>query len=453
MHQKLVQQRQQFREDEVSKLLKWARSGESASIIGISGVGKSNLFNHLLDSETQRAYLGEAVGNYLFVRVNFHYIPDFSNRSLYSVILEQFELLDGNCEQLNLTSAQLDQVGHYHEQLLDAGDDVLKVQRYFKQAIQLLLRGNERRIVFVFDQFDEVYQEADGRFFANLRGLREAYKYRISYFAFTRGMLPRLAEMDPAREEFSELLLGNVVGLGPYNNFDARNLLERVSSRIQLPLTEAQAAQLLHLSGGHAGLLKSAYLAMAQDGATLTGSEEQEVMALLAVPNVETECAKIWNSIRLDERKLLARLAHGGTAVSADHTTLYELQVKGLITKTEPMTLFCPLFTHYTRHQEALWERPLYLEPQTRQVWVLGTPTEALTALEYKLFSLLYERLDEIVEKDELIEAGWPGAKGGVSDQAITAAMYRLRRKIEPDPNEPRFLESLRGQGYQLHSS
>ncbi|MCB9431060.1 MAG: winged helix-turn-helix domain-containing protein [Ardenticatenaceae bacterium] len=454
MYQKHVRQRRQFREEEVSKLLKWARAGESASIIGISGVGKSNLFNHLLDIETQQAYLGTSVKDYLFVRVNFHYIPDFTNRSLYSVILEQFELLDGRCEQLNLTQAQLDQLSSYHDQLLEAGDDVLKVQRYFKLAIRLLLRESERRIVFLFDQFDEVYQEADGRFFANLRGLREAYKYRISYFTFTRGMLSRLAEMDPAREEFSELLLGNVIGLGPYNAHDALSLLERVSSRIQLPPSEEQAARLLHLSGGHAGVLKSVYLAVAQDGLALVADEATTVAALLTIPNVETECAKIWNSVRLDERKLLARLAHGAALVgSTDAATLYELQIKGLVSQTEPFTIFCPIFAHYARHQEALWERPLYLEPQSRQVWVLGTPTEPLTALEYKLFSLLYERIDEIVDKDELIEAGWPGTQGGVSDQALTAAMYRLRRKIEPDPKQTRFLDSLRGQGYQLHSS
>lgn len=456
MYQKHVRQRHQFREEEVSKLLKWARGGESASVIGISGVGKSNLFNHLLDSETQKAYLGEAVKAYLFVRVNFHYIPDFTNRSLYSLILEQFELLDGNCHQLNLTSAQLDQLSSYHDQLLEAGDDILKVQRYFKLALRLLLRESERRIVFLFDQFDEVYQEADSRFFANLRGLREAYKYRISYFTFTRGMLSRLAEMDSAREEFSELLLGNVVGLGPYNRHDAYSLLDRVSSRIQLPPSEAQAARLLALSGGHAGLLKGIYLAVAQDGVVLAEDEETAVSTLLAIPNIETECAKIWNSVRLDERKLLARLGHGATvttAVSSDTATLYELQVKGLVSKTEPYTIFCPLFAQYARQQEALWERPLYLEPQSRQVWVLGTPTEPLTALEYKLFSLLYERIDELVDKDDLIEAGWPGTQGGVSDQALTAAMYRLRRKIEPDPKQTRFLDSLRGQGYQLHSN
>ena len=58
------------------------------------GTGKSNLFNHFLDPQTQHHYLGEDMSKYIFVRVNFHYMPDFSVRSVYSLILEQFELLE-----------------------------------------------------------------------------------------------------------------------------------------------------------------------------------------------------------------------------------------------------------------------------------------------------------------------------------------------------------------------
>jgi DNA-binding winged helix-turn-helix (wHTH) protein len=58
--------------------------------------------------------------------------------------------------------------------------------------------------------------------------------------------------------------------------------------------------------------------------------------------------------------------------------------------------------------------------------------------------------LGELVLKDELVDAGWPGIQGGVSDEALTAAMSRLRKKIEFLPNSSHFLESIRGQGYKL---
>jgi two-component system phosphate regulon response regulator OmpR len=36
------------------------------------------------------------------------------------------------------------------------------------------------------------------------------------------------------------------------------------------------------------------------------------------------------------------------------------------------------------------------------------------------------------------------------SERAIDVQVTRLRRKIEPDPREPRFLHTVRGKGYVL---
>ncbi|MGB0389261.1 MAG: winged helix-turn-helix domain-containing protein [Ardenticatenaceae bacterium] len=451
-----------FRQAEISRLLNHARAGASASIIGVSGTGKSNLFNHLLDPLAQSHYLGDHTSKYIFVRVNFHYMPDFTIRSVYSLILEQLELLDERLELLNLHSEQIKQIGRYHEALLDAGDDVLKVQRYFNLAIRTLLGRSKRQLIFLFDQFEEVYQNATPRLFTSLRGLREAYKYRLSYFVFTRNTLLKLAETDPAREEFYELLAPNVTGLGPYNPEDASSLLRRVSRRYQLPLNEPQADRLLDLSGGHAGLLRAAYLAVGQDGLELSAhaSDSHAIAKLLGVTNVITECNKIWNSIMVEERRLLARYAHYSHDVvpnEGEQETQRQLQLKGLLIEVEGpaseprWTIFSPLFAAFVKTQESLWEKPIYFDGQIRSVWVQGQPTKPLTALEFNLFSLLHERAGEVVQKEELIQAGWPDAQGGVTDEAINAVMARLRRKVEPDPRNHRFVKTVRGQGYRLN--
>ena len=101
-------QRPGFRQTETEKLFKWMHAGESASIIGISGVGKSNLFNHIRDPYTQAHYLGGLDGSTIIVRANFHYIPDYSDRSIYSLILEQLEMLDSEAERLGLTTDDID---------------------------------------------------------------------------------------------------------------------------------------------------------------------------------------------------------------------------------------------------------------------------------------------------------------------------------------------------------
>jgi hypothetical protein len=442
-------QRPGFRQAETENLFKWMQAGESASIIGISGVGKSNLFNHIRDPYTQAHFLGELDVNTIIIRANFHYIPDFSDRSIYSLILEQLELLDGDAERLGLSQQAIEQISQHHEALLDAKDDILKVQRQFKLALRVLLGQSSRRLVFLFDQFDDVYQEAEPRLFANLRGLREAYKYRISYLVFTRDMLPNLIEMDQAREEFYELLASNIMGLKPYAKSDAMSVLERVSKRNKLNLTDGLRDRLYALAGGHAGLLRASLLATIQHQLEGQLHQDDAPKLLLAVPGVEMECEKLWRSLSLHEqRTLMAKVQAFDAAMDA--AVVAQLQIKGLMVDDETAALFSPLFAKFVAAQEALWERPLFFDQPSRQIWVLGEPAPRLTQLEYRLFQQLYAQESEVVEKDDLISAGWPQAQGGVSDEALIAAIARLRKKIEPDSKNPRFLHNVHNQGYML---
>ena len=64
-----------FRRPETQRLLGWIRHGESALVVGVSSVGKSNLFRHLLDPALQAAELGEAAADTIIARVNLHYAP------------------------------------------------------------------------------------------------------------------------------------------------------------------------------------------------------------------------------------------------------------------------------------------------------------------------------------------------------------------------------------------
>lgn len=437
----------EFRKNEIQTLFNLARAGESASIIGISGIGKSNLFNHLLDETTRRQYLENSFAEYILVRVNFHYLPDFKERSVYSLILDQLEHLDEQVKSLGLAEDISEKIALYHEQLLEAGDDLLKVQRYFKLAIRQLLRHSNRKLVFLFDQFDELFREVEPRFFANLRGLREAYKYRVVFFVFTRNQLPELIPLDNAREEFFELLSSNLMGLTPYNQKDANLLIERIVDRNQASPNSVDDDVLYFLSGGHAGLLRA--LLLLNDNIIYQDDDPQKMQQLLDLPSIDFECKKIWSSLSFEEREILFYIVQD-KLVKIHNGALTQLKIKGLIEKQKPHQIFSPIFSQYVMSQPNEWNESLRLDTATRRVWVLNRPTETLTPLEFRVFQVLYYRDGEVVSRDEIVEAGWPEAKGGVTDDAVTQIIRRLREKIEPDRTTPKFIESLRGQGYRL---
>ena len=70
-----------------------------------------------------------------------------------------------------------------------------------------------------------------------------------------------------------------------------------------------------------------------------------------------------------------------------------------------------------------------------------------LTTIEANLLSALARNQGSTMTRDELIAQCQIDGGARTVDVQVT----RLRRKIEPDPREPRFLYTVRGQGYVLH--
>jgi two-component system, OmpR family, phosphate regulon response regulator OmpR len=69
-----------------------------------------------------------------------------------------------------------------------------------------------------------------------------------------------------------------------------------------------------------------------------------------------------------------------------------------------------------------------------------------LTDAEIALLRALGTRLGEVLSREALSKT----VGGGVNERAIDVQVTRLRRKIEPDPGFPRYLRTVRGQGYRL---
>jgi two-component system phosphate regulon response regulator OmpR len=69
-----------------------------------------------------------------------------------------------------------------------------------------------------------------------------------------------------------------------------------------------------------------------------------------------------------------------------------------------------------------------------------------LTDTEIALLRALATKLGEVLSREALCKT----VGGGLNERAIDVQVTRLRRKIEPDPGFPRYLRTVRGQGYRL---
>jgi len=75
-----------------------------------------------------------------------------------------------------------------------------------------------------------------------------------------------------------------------------------------------------------------------------------------------------------------------------------------------------------------------------------GEEVVHLTEAEAALLRALALNADRILSRDDLCKESGADAEGRAVDVQVT----RLRRKIELDPKQPRYLQTIRGQGYRL---
>lgn len=81
-----------------------------------------------------------------------------------------------------------------------------------------------------------------------------------------------------------------------------------------------------------------------------------------------------------------------------------------------------------------------------RQALRRGDELIHLTQAEAALLTVFAERPGVTLTRDDLSAAGIAAAQARTVDVQVT----RLRRKIEPDPKFPRYLQTVRGKGYVL---
>lgn len=94
----------------------------------------------------------------------------------------------------------------------------------------------------------------------------------------------------------------------------------------------------------------------------------------------------------------------------------------------------------------------LRFDVEKSEMWQ-GDARIRLTSTEVQLMRIFSARPGEPISRSELVEQlGRAGQNGGGQSQerAVDVQITRLRRKVEADPKQPRYLQTVRGAGYML---
>ncbi len=91
---------------------------------------------------------------------------------------------------------------------------------------------------------------------------------------------------------------------------------------------------------------------------------------------------------------------------------------------------------------------PARYDVERGELWH-GETLVRLTATENQLMRIFAATPGEAVSRTDLVDQ-LGRAEGQAQDRAVDVQITRLRRKIETDPKQPRYLQTVRGAGYML---
>ncbi|MDP3998585.1 MAG: winged helix-turn-helix domain-containing protein [bacterium] len=434
------------REAEIGKVLGFVRAGLSCQIIGVPGVGRSNLLGLLAFNHNVRTrHLGEEQKNYHFIYLNFAEVknapPSEINKFLFLHLLESLEERE--------YQEALEKIQSLFKDALSSGEPMILWQS-LKKAVDILTNSLGLSLILLFDRFEE-YRSVDSEFFLNLRTLRSLAKYRFAVIFALSHPLEKTLEPE-VYKEFYEFLVGHLVYLPLYDPPGVEFRLSHLGKTVGKKLTPKNKSELLTLTGGHGKLTKvgaEAILSSPRPAGDKNGVSEK---FLSSQPDVRAALFEISQSLTGGEKALLQKIA-SGQRVGEDEAVAFLLAADLVRKSGQSFKLTVPLLVSFLKAPAQATNAKIYFRPETNEI-LKGDQviSDGLTAQEFRLLKFLLENPGRVCEREEIINAVWPDSKStsGISDEAIDQMIFRLRRKTEADPKNSKHLQTVKGRGFRF---
>jgi hypothetical protein len=422
-------------------------------VIGFSNIGKSALLRILAQSDVWTQELGEAGNEFLPIYIDCNRMLEMSDHGFYELVLRCLQ-------ESNAQVATLPELVGAYETLVTPSSE-FQVPLSFNRGLTAVLQSTRRKLILLFDEFDEPFAQISARVFLNLRALKDRYKTTLAYVTATVQPLTIQRNEDHC-SEFCELFSHHTWYLAPLTRPDVERFIHSYSTVHVVAFQSADIDFIYEWAGGHPRLLEGTCRLLAQNlevtpptGDTVERWQlyRQVARQVRADEYLQLECAKIWEKCTAVEQAELLGLFKAD--FEGDLAVVAQLVRQHLLFKVEGKPqFFCRLFSEYVQRKTvhaSLDTAALWVDVASGEVLVNGTPVETLTNLEYRLMLLLFQNPDKIIDKYQIVSQVWGEEYiDEVDDARIEKLVSRLRQKIEQDAGSPHFLTTVRGRGYKL---
>jgi hypothetical protein len=442
-----------FRYHLVQHLLQLISIGGCGAVVGMAGVGKSELARYLPQIKMQEIYPGRLTEPCLLIWVDPNSLTSLDEWHFIEYLIY---LLRRQSEQAGIAKDMLSFIDQWHEKAVSWYDQA-HILRCFQEIIDGLGQVYGLRLVFLFDQFDELLEELPSRLFINLRSMRDRSRQRLGYIIFLRKHLDILQSNAADIEPFAELFLSHTLGLKPYDLSQTETMLIDLSERQQMRWPARYTGEVFDFSGGHAGLIGAIFRTAFSK--LTTG---QHLDFTLENAAVRHECEKIWSGLPPDEQLLIREIAGGRLTDPWDKAEIkpvFDRAVqKGVIsleTNRQPR-LFARLFAQFVQQTVRLDQSDairLKFDEASQTCWIDGEEI-ILPQLPAKLLGFLYHHRGKTCRYNDILRHLYPEENHeeskDIPDYRLPAVVKSLREKIDADPQREPLIKTVRGVGLKL---
>ncbi len=416
-----------FRKEVAENLGGKLKDRHSIVLVGMRRVGISNFLKFFTNRpDIIKTYVDQNQ-NHLFVMVDLN---DLVERELYPFwVLTLKRIADSTESTLDAkTSKKIQTI------FLDSvqSQDLFLLIDGVRKALLVTLQAGYLPTIFL-NRFDRLKDVLTTQFFANLEGLKDACRNRLSY-VFTS--FRKLEELTPIFKNASLSLVSDVMYLGSAKREDLEVVYQNFNTRHHLTLEETTKDALFKLVGGYIQYL---YLSMiALDQPDFKNIEVKNLMDILSSDEtIKLQSEEIWESLNESEQAALNRFAKGESLTQEDKQEGRYLFNTGIITNENGIDkIFSPIFENYLKQKAPNQEE--------------SAPSTELSKKELTLFNFLKDNLNEVCEREAIIEKVWPEEEEvGVSDWAIDRLVSRLRSKLKQQ-NSKFEITTVKTRGFKL---
>ena len=338
---------------------------------------------------------------------------------------------------------EADEVNKLIKEAIDFKDDLILFQA-LKKSIDFLALEKKLVIVLLFDRFEQYFYDINEQFFRNLKLLRNRAKYRFScVFSLSRPIEQLLDEN--LYGEFLEFFSGNEVYLALYDKVGTDFRLNYLDATTHKKTSSERKGEIIKLTSGHGKLTRISYELI------LSEKEIENLESFLITRDVVGKaCLEIWDALTPAEQNVLIKLSKGEVADLPAGRQEFLERVE--LVKSGAINI--PLFEDFVKKLKKVKQTIIYDESKNEILKGQDNLTDILTPSEFKLLRFLIQNKNRVCEKEEIINAVWKDSKTqeGVTDQALDQIIYRLRKKVEEDPNNPIFITTSKGRGFKFVS-